>query len=518
MQSTTPASERLPAGLSPIRDEEFGFDEARHLLLRAGFGGTPDQIRGLAALGARGAVDYLLDVGSVPFDEVHADAFDAGIMREPTDAERAAYQQALRSGDEDTVAAFRQRRQNDQARDRRQVRNVQRWWLERMIETPRPLEEKMTLFWHGHFATSYRTIENSYHMFRRTSCSARNALGSFADLMHEIIRDPAMLAYLDNNDNRKSDSPNENLARELMELFSLGVGNYTEQRHQGGRPGPHRVHLPTTTSSSSTSVRTTTRAARRILGSRGALDGEGFVARSSNTPGVRRTSSRSSSTTSSACTRSTECRTTRPRGAYARSRSSGDTLRANAYEVRPTLRKLFLSRHFYHPAVVGERIKSPVGARRRRGALAEHARARSWGCCERDGPHGAERAVPAERQGLGRRADVDQHRDRLHAPEHGELPADRAAPGGATRERPTTERFDPTPMLKPLAEADAGAGPTPNASRATCSTSPSGATPHERTRIDTLTEIRRQNGGVNGPAMITGMLLLIGRCPSISWC
>jgi uncharacterized protein (DUF1800 family) len=87
----------------------------------------------------------------------------------------------------------------------------------------------MTLFWHGHFATGYRAIEDSYHMFQQNQFFRANATGSFADLVYGIVRDPAMLKFLNNDQNRK-EKPNENLARELMELFTLGEGNlYTEK-------------------------------------------------------------------------------------------------------------------------------------------------------------------------------------------------------------------------------------------------------------------------------------------------
>src|SRR5690606_20773973 len=141
---------------------------------------------------------------------------------------RRAIAEARRNRDEDALARIQARRQETERTDRRQFREMQRWWLKRMIESPRPLEEKMTLFWHGHFATSYRTIENSYHMYLQNQLLRANALGNYGELLYLIIRDPAMLAYLDNN-NSRAGRPNENLARELMELFSLGVGAYSEQ-------------------------------------------------------------------------------------------------------------------------------------------------------------------------------------------------------------------------------------------------------------------------------------------------
>ncbi|MCK6477230.1 MAG: DUF1800 domain-containing protein, partial [Phycisphaerales bacterium] len=221
-------SEKLSASLNPIRPHHFGYDQARHLLWRAGFGGTPAQIQTLASWGPEKAVDYILDFDKAAADPVSGDLFDADIMRPASAEEREAYRKAQRAQDEDALAKFRQERQNRERSDRSQMTEIQKWWLKRMIETPRPLEEKMTLFWHGILATNYRTIENSYHMFLQNQMFRRNALGNFGQMLFDLIRDPAMIKYLDNDESRKG-RPNENLAREIMELFSLGVGNYTEK-------------------------------------------------------------------------------------------------------------------------------------------------------------------------------------------------------------------------------------------------------------------------------------------------
>ncbi|MHC4989594.1 MAG: DUF1800 family protein, partial [Planctomycetota bacterium] len=151
--------------LRPLKAKDFDYWKAQHLLNRAGFGGTPSQVRALADLGLDDAVDHLVNYQQVTASEVLADRFDADIMRPPTPAEQAELRAARRRGDEETVERFRRDRQERQGADRRQMRELQTWWIRRLIETPRPLEEKMTLFWHGHFATSYRAIENSYHMF-----------------------------------------------------------------------------------------------------------------------------------------------------------------------------------------------------------------------------------------------------------------------------------------------------------------------------------------------------------------
>ena len=96
-----------------------------------------------------------------------------------------------------------------------------------MLLTPRPLEEKLTLFWHGHFATEERKIDDYRLMLHQNKTLRRLASGNFRDLLVAISQDPAMLVYLDNRTNVKGHA-NENYAREIMELFALGVGNYTE--------------------------------------------------------------------------------------------------------------------------------------------------------------------------------------------------------------------------------------------------------------------------------------------------
>ncbi|HEV3203403.1 MAG TPA: DUF1800 domain-containing protein [Gemmataceae bacterium] len=101
------------------------------------------------------------------------------------------------------------------------------WWLYAILQSPFPLEEKMTLFWHNHFATSIAKVQRTVMMYQQNRLLRQHALGKFRPLLLEMSKDPAMLVWLDSNSNVKG-RPNENYARELMELFSLGVGNYTE--------------------------------------------------------------------------------------------------------------------------------------------------------------------------------------------------------------------------------------------------------------------------------------------------
>ena len=214
-----PTLKRLP-------DERFGPDEARHLQLRAGFGGTAGQTKALADMGLDRAVDHFLNAAG---EAIAADQFDRTIVRPATQEEREEVRTARQRGDEAALERYRRAIQQRQRADRRQLAEIQQWWLDRMITTPAPLEERMTLFWHGHFATAYRPIEDSYHLFLQNQLFRTEAVGNFGRLAHGIIRDPAMLAYLNNNRNVQR-RPNENLARELMELFTMGEGNgYTER-------------------------------------------------------------------------------------------------------------------------------------------------------------------------------------------------------------------------------------------------------------------------------------------------
>lgn len=164
-------------------------EDAAHLLRRAGFGAAPKDVDRAVRRGRKGTVRDLLSFRATGtyFKDEEADQWGAT-----------------------------------------------RWWLRRMLDTKSPLQEKLVLFWHGHFATAISKVENAPMMARQNGLLRRHAAGSFRDLVHGISRDPAMLWWLDNHYNVK-DHPNENFARELMELFTLGIrdpdgnANYTEQ-------------------------------------------------------------------------------------------------------------------------------------------------------------------------------------------------------------------------------------------------------------------------------------------------
>ena len=109
-----------------------------------------------------------------------------------------------------------------------ETRRLALWWADRMVATPRPLEEKMTLFWHGHFATSESKVRDYRMLLAQNRMLRERATGNFREILLGIMRDPAMLVYLDNGKNIKQ-HPNENFGRELLELFTMGVGNYSEK-------------------------------------------------------------------------------------------------------------------------------------------------------------------------------------------------------------------------------------------------------------------------------------------------
>lgn len=206
----------IPAATSLKPQTDWTPVQAAHLLRRAGFGGTPAEVDKLSALGLEGAVQYLVDYDAIPF-EIAPPQIDPRLL-EPFDRGE------LRLLSEEERQRVRQERQQ---LDRAAFEETRLWWIDRMLSTPRPFEEKMTLFWHGHFTSGMREVRNALFMKEQNELLRRHALGNFRDLLLAISRDRAMLVYLDGNRNLRA-KPNENYARELMELFTLGVGNYTE--------------------------------------------------------------------------------------------------------------------------------------------------------------------------------------------------------------------------------------------------------------------------------------------------
>jgi uncharacterized protein (DUF1800 family) len=191
----------------------LSYDDARHLLNRTGFGATDAEIRRYAGLTREEAARTLLaETRTSAVTPPPAFTADHGPLRYP------------RAGENATAEEKKQFRM-EQTRDGLELRG---WWIEEMLVTPSPLTERMTLFWHNHFVSAQQKVKLAALMYRQNVTLRQYALGRFGDLLHAIARDPAMVVYLDSARNRKG-TPNENFAREVMELFTLGEGRYGEQ-------------------------------------------------------------------------------------------------------------------------------------------------------------------------------------------------------------------------------------------------------------------------------------------------
>jgi uncharacterized protein (DUF1800 family) len=183
---------------------------AAHLLRRAGFGASPQDIAHYASMSAGSAVASLVGFSGAalpaPPDDLHDKvAFDGGAMTKQA-MEAATHKLQVQK-----------------------LQSLQLWWLNRMLSSPAPLQEKMALYFHGHFTTA--AIQKNVLIplvFNQNQLFRASALGNLRELARAVSKDPAMLRYLDNARNSAQD-PNENYAREFMELFTLGVDRYSEQ-------------------------------------------------------------------------------------------------------------------------------------------------------------------------------------------------------------------------------------------------------------------------------------------------
>lgn len=189
----------------------LGFDAARHLLNRTGFAAGIDEVNAVAQLTREQAVGRLLSGAgksaiTPPPDWVEDRIVPPRELRAMSDEQRKTERDLLL----------------------RRGLELREWWLQEMLATASPLTEKMTLFWHNHFVSGQQKVRYPQLMYRQNALLRRHALGNFGDLLHAVAKDPAMVIYLDSASNRKA-QPNENFAREVMELFTLGEGQYTER-------------------------------------------------------------------------------------------------------------------------------------------------------------------------------------------------------------------------------------------------------------------------------------------------
>jgi uncharacterized protein (DUF1800 family) len=345
--------------LAPIGPDDWNYARARHLLDRAGFGGPPEEVARLARMTPAAAVQSLVDYQAI--DNSHLKPFEHSGVYDPTltpfpPTRPAATRLAAATGAAMGVAAKPAGPRKLQPVANRfffwlrastlETRRVANWWADRMVATNRPLEEKMALFWHGHFATGADKVRDYRKMLGQLALFQRLATGSFRELLVAVAQDPAMLVFLDAGQNVKG-APNENFGREVMELFTMGVGNYTEQdiregarAFTGWRDEDLSFHIDPDKHDDGE---------KRFLGRSGRFDGVQileiilaqkvtaeyiaaklyrFLVREDLSPAFRE--------------------------------RLGALLRDNEYAIAPFLRTLFLSRDFYSAASVGTHIKGPV--------------------------------------------------------------------------------------------------------------------------------------------------------------
>jgi len=324
--ATLAAVASLPAAALPL-------DEARHLLQRTGFGASPADIAKLAPLDRAAAIDRLLaetrNSPTLP---------PPGFLAEPWPRYR------------DFPDMREEQRQPFIQARRDEMQTLKAWWYAEMIATPSPLTERMALFWHNHFVSNFEGVGfNVHRIWNQHALFRREATGSFETLLREILRDPIMLRYLDNHTNRKG-RPNENLARELLELFTLGEGNYAEADiKETARALTGRTIERTSDFGYRFVQGMHDESSKRIFGVR-ADDGDD-VAR------ILLAQKRTAEFVAEKLWREFVSTETPPDAEIA---AVADAIRTSGYQIKPGLRRLFLSDAFWAPANRGTLIKSPV--------------------------------------------------------------------------------------------------------------------------------------------------------------
>ncbi len=347
--------------LAPIPASEWNYERAAHLLERAGFGGTPEDVEHLAAMTPEAAVSFLIDWEQVPnghlseFDQ--SGIFRAGMVEVPRSRAQAV-RDARRNGEalgvkikpggsrplQPVVNAFFYILNAD----RLEIRRLSRWWGERMVFTERPLQEKLALFWHGHFATGNVKVRDYRKMLQQLELFHAEGKSTFRDLLRGVATDPAMLVYLDAGQNVKG-NPNENFAREILELFTLGPGSYTEtdireaaRAFTGWTHDPHTLSFLINADQHDTDPKT-------FLGHTGNFDGYDIIDLILDHPSTAR------------------FLTGKLYRYFVRDTDDGDAIdalaeryRTSGYDTAELLRTIFLSRDFYAAASVASQIKSPV--------------------------------------------------------------------------------------------------------------------------------------------------------------
>ena len=296
----------------PTKEDPWGLKWAGHLYRRAAFGANPVELAAAVTAGPKITLDLVIK--GKPGIDLTGTRKDSG-------------QRIANAND---------------------IEKLRSWWLYWMLKSHHPLREKMTLFWHNHFVSSFDKIARTMPMVQQNQLLYENALGRFGPFVMQVSKDVAMLEYLDSNSNLKG-HPNENYARELMELFTLGVGNYTETDVREAARAFTGWHTDGDGFDFVKSLHDT--GPKTLLGTTGPLDGGDVVNILLKQP---------------ACARFVVGKLYRffisenqePPAALLE--PLAETFRKSNYDIAALVRSMLSSRHFFSDYAYRQRIKSPV--------------------------------------------------------------------------------------------------------------------------------------------------------------
>jgi uncharacterized protein (DUF1800 family) len=355
-----PVSDSWTGDLSPISSSDWSYERAAHLIERAGFGATPEEIARLGAMTPERAVNSLVDYETIdarelkPFDE--SGIWDPGMDPFPSsraEAVRWARERGEGLGEKVLPPGTQRRLQPvvdkffySLTANNIETQRLGMWWANRMLASPRPLEEKLTLFWHGHFATGQNKVRDYRMMLQQNWMLRANASGNLRDLLVGVLKDPGMLVYLDNGENIKS-HPNENFGRELLELFSMGVGNYSERDVREAA----RAFTGWTNDVLAYKFDAAQHdfGEKTFLGRTGGLNGEDIIDTILAQP-----------VTGEFVAGKLYRYFVREDISSDVKAELGQSFRASGYQITPLVRRMLLSKDFYSSASVATQIKSPV--------------------------------------------------------------------------------------------------------------------------------------------------------------
>ncbi len=345
----------MPGALEPFvpsTGDPWDAAKAGHLLRRAGFGPLPQEVAAAVAAGPDRAVEALFSVTPEPgsptiFDEILAaerrlDATLASLRRTGGGKINVKTHPELRALYRDAGRAHG-----------RGIQDLTAWWLDRMARSPAPLREKLTLFWHGYFTSSFGDVHDTIAIYNQNQLYRQHAAGNFARLLDGVARDPAMLKYLNNDENRKG-HPNENWARELMELFTMGIGHYTEtdikessRAWTGWTLRDYRSHEDRRTFAFKPPLHDG--GTKTFFGQTGAWDGTDIMRMILAGPATPEWIAGKLAQFFVA-----------PKPDPELVSAMAQQLRAASFELKPVLQAMLRSRAFYRPEVVHAQIKSPT--------------------------------------------------------------------------------------------------------------------------------------------------------------